>query len=241
MGDFMHHVLNLELTEEFAIPEKEINTRLHRIALEYKRLVNLLPISPRGRRQIVNPLRNASGFLNKQGRKDYPAFSPQQRLQLIEQYAEENAAIACEYLGRKDGKLFYDPLPDPDEDWQPYDELLEEDARIINEYLIVNHLQTMEIIAGGILRAQGAPQIEVKKAALRLLPGIDPEIFSKVLEVGLNSAQEGNLGSQTDIDGIYDSRTWKTGWVINRIYNKTPALIRKPFLACAKWFYRRLK
>jgi hypothetical protein len=203
--------------------------------------VNLLPILKIKQKKTENPLRNVSGFLKEQGRKDYPVFSPQQRLELIEQYAEENAAIAREYLGREDRKLFYDPLPDPDEEWQPYDELIEDDARLINEYLADHHPKALEIIAEGILKAQYVPQIKVKRAALRLLPGIDPEIFSKALEAGLHSIQENNPDLKNKLDEIYNSRIWKAGWIVNRIYNKTPKVIRKPALACAKWLHKIIK
>jgi hypothetical protein len=46
-------------------------------------------------------------------------LSPLRRLQLIEENAADYAYIAKEYLGREDGRLFYDPLPDPDEPWEP--------------------------------------------------------------------------------------------------------------------------
>lgn len=46
-------------------------------------------------------------------------LSPARRLQLIEQNAADYEYIAREYLGRPDGRLFYDPLPDPHEPWEP--------------------------------------------------------------------------------------------------------------------------
>lgn len=42
---------------------------------------------------------------------------PQLQLQLIEENMADYEYIAREYLGRKDGKLFYDPLPDPNATW----------------------------------------------------------------------------------------------------------------------------
>jgi hypothetical protein len=46
-------------------------------------------------------------------------LSPQQRRDLIESFEESNAKIAREFLGRKDGRLFYAPLPDLQEPWEP--------------------------------------------------------------------------------------------------------------------------
>ncbi|WP_295399093.1 hypothetical protein [uncultured Thiocystis sp.] len=45
-------------------------------------------------------------------------LSPARRLQLIEENAADYEYIAREYLGRDDGRLFYDPLPDPNEPWE---------------------------------------------------------------------------------------------------------------------------
>ncbi|MDP2901793.1 MAG: hypothetical protein Q8N96_01595 [Methylovulum sp.] len=44
-------------------------------------------------------------------------ISPKLQLQLIEENMADYEYIAREYLGREDGKLFYDPLPDPDTPW----------------------------------------------------------------------------------------------------------------------------
>lgn len=46
-------------------------------------------------------------------------LSPQSRLALIEENSDDYEYIAREYLGREDGRLFYDPLPDTNESWQP--------------------------------------------------------------------------------------------------------------------------
>ncbi|MTW22674.1 hypothetical protein [Allochromatium palmeri] len=46
-------------------------------------------------------------------------LSPARRLQLIEENAADYEYIAREYMGREDGQLFYDPLPDLNEPWEP--------------------------------------------------------------------------------------------------------------------------
>ncbi len=243
LSDFLYHVLGLELTDEFTLPEKEVNTRLHRVVVEYKRMINWLPLFPAERRKTGNPLREVSIFFSQQGRKDYPVFSPRQRLELIEEYAAENAAIAREYLGCRDGRLFYDPLPDPSEDWQPYDQLLEDDARTINEYLAGHHPEAMEIILRGILAAVSpCGSNNAREAALRLLPGIEACRIHSVLVNGLTSPGNGQTAwvSRDKVDEIYASRAWKAGMVLNRIYNKMPAIIRKPALAAAKGIYQML-
>jgi hypothetical protein len=55
--------------------------------------------------------------------EDYSIFSPQQRLDILARYQPQYEAIAKKYLGRSDGRLFYEPLPDPSEPWEPYEGL----------------------------------------------------------------------------------------------------------------------
>jgi len=54
-------------------------------------------------------------------------LSPARRLKLIEKNAADYEYIAREYMGREDGRLFYDPLPDPNEPWQPPDPLTQQE------------------------------------------------------------------------------------------------------------------
>jgi len=53
----------------------------------------------------------------------YDLLSPQERIKILEKYDTINQTIAREYLGREDGKLFFEPWPDPDEPWEPYEGL----------------------------------------------------------------------------------------------------------------------
>ena len=43
--------------------------------------------------------------------------SPAERLQMIEENLDDYRYIARTYLGRADGALFLEPLPDPDAAW----------------------------------------------------------------------------------------------------------------------------
>lgn len=43
---------------------------------------------------------------------------PSLLLSIVNKYADDYSYIAREYLGRKNGKLFYDPLPDPSMPWK---------------------------------------------------------------------------------------------------------------------------
>jgi hypothetical protein len=137
-SDFLHYVFGLKLTDEFLLPERDHNPRLHRVALEYKRFLNFLPLPMEQKRDALEPLHQYSQQLYSQKRDDFSLLSPSQCLEMIQQYAESNEKIAREYLGRKDGRLFCDPLPDPNEPWKPYPGLLSKDdikqiSRLITE------------------------------------------------------------------------------------------------------------
>jgi hypothetical protein len=59
-------------------------------------------------------------YYQKESFKPYSFLSPKERISILERYEKSNQIIAREYLGRVDGRLFYAPLPDPDEPWTPY-------------------------------------------------------------------------------------------------------------------------
>jgi len=55
--------------------------------------------------------------------EQYQILSPQERIDILSFCDADNQFIAREYLGRDDGRLFYEPWPAPDENWKPYDGL----------------------------------------------------------------------------------------------------------------------
>jgi hypothetical protein len=50
-------------------------------------------------------------------------ISNKRRLEIIHDFESINKKIAEKYLNRPSGELFFDPLPDPNEEWIPYDEI----------------------------------------------------------------------------------------------------------------------
>ena len=61
-------------------------------------------------------------------------INPKSQLAILREYMSGNEKIARDFLGRTDGQLFYESLPDPDEDWQPYTGVPPEDvARMLAE------------------------------------------------------------------------------------------------------------
>lgn len=111
-------VIGLDLEPEYKIPDGRVNPSLDWNTIEIIRLCNeQFSDDRRFHRWLIRALNK----INKAdpSRKQY-LLSPQQRRDLIERCAESNEKVAREYLGREDGVLFYAPLPEPDEPWQPY-------------------------------------------------------------------------------------------------------------------------
>ncbi|KHD08079.1 hypothetical protein PN36_16180 [Candidatus Thiomargarita nelsonii] len=52
--------------------------------------------------------------------QDYDPLSPQLRRKIMDCFQADNEAVAREYLGRRDGQLFYEPLPNMAAPWKPY-------------------------------------------------------------------------------------------------------------------------
>jgi hypothetical protein len=63
----------------------------------------------------------------KQSFDSYRFLSPEERRSILEKYAASNAKIALDFLEREDGRLFYEPLPNPSEKWMKYKGLTVED------------------------------------------------------------------------------------------------------------------
>jgi hypothetical protein len=200
-ADVLHYGPGLVLTDEYVLPKKDPNTRLHPVVLEYKRLVNHLPLTIQEKAMTVLPLRELSGRLQESGRPDYSVYSPQQRLAMIRCYEPFYRKIARDYLGREDGNLFYDPLPDPKEAWQPYHELTKEDARSINDFLAAEHPAFLSLIRRGITTACLSGNTEMKAAAALLSPGIA-------------------------LDGCSGSKRLTLMMAARTVYNKMPVSVR---------------
>jgi hypothetical protein len=237
-SDFMHHVFNIDITDDFILPSRNANTRLHRIVLEYKRLINFLPNTGQYNRKVVGTFQRASEWLVSQNIGDTPMFSVKEKREALDLNYVHYSRIARGYLGRKDGILFTAPLPNLIDNWQPYSELLEEHAKLINEFIACQYPDVMIMIINGIFGSQLSCSMEVRQAAIKLLPGIPSELIYDAIGANLN---RNHFSIMTDeISEIYASRTWKVGKVINQLYNKMPTRLKKPALFISKKAYNKL-
>jgi hypothetical protein len=122
-ADFMRHVFDQEIAGRYALPERDQNARLDRDALEFKRIINRLEGLKEHKLQIGKYMIKYCESIDPRIKEAFQAhglLSPQQRIQLLQAFAEGNAWVAREYLGRPDGTLFLEPLPRAEDPWTPY-------------------------------------------------------------------------------------------------------------------------
>jgi hypothetical protein len=55
--------------------------------------------------------------------KNHRLISPLKQVEIIEHYKEVNKEIALKYLKRQSGILFFEPIPNIDENWKPFEDL----------------------------------------------------------------------------------------------------------------------
>lgn len=102
-GDVCHDFLMLAglNAEAFRCPEEIPNTRINRDLLEFQRLLNRLPLSAQEKRQFHKQLMElTTATANSRLFDDTPPLAAAERRVLLSEYAEGNAQVAREYLGR---------------------------------------------------------------------------------------------------------------------------------------------
>ena len=115
--DFLESV-GLTPNDQYSVPKGRTDRRLNRDFVEILRICNShFKDDPGFHRFLVQSLDEINPKLDEEKKR---MLSPQQRRDVIARYAEPNAKVASEYCGRTDGRLFYAPLPDPDEPFETY-------------------------------------------------------------------------------------------------------------------------
>ena len=137
ISDFLDNVFGINNIDEFFLSKNDSNPRLGRDILEFKLLLNRIVADL----EIVNrllPLLLKYSMSKKSDCRepisDHHLLSPQQRFEIIKRNKDVYKKIAVNYLGRNDGNLFFEDLPDVNEKWVPYNGLSPvECMRIISE------------------------------------------------------------------------------------------------------------
>lgn len=129
-SDFLK-ILNLDLTNEYQVEKKVVNPSLTTEKMEFTRYLNMLGL-PIGFRTQLSRLVVKSALESNEVSlfRKQDLISPQQAKKLLVQYEPGNQAIAKEFLGREDGKLFYDEVAE-DPNWKPFPGLTKDVAERI--------------------------------------------------------------------------------------------------------------
>jgi hypothetical protein len=93
-----------------------------------------------------------------------------------------------------------------------------------------------------LLKSACAGEGVARQAALRLLPGIEPQRIHSVLDRSLASAAEKADGLLPDKDsGQMDMpQVWRAGLIALGLYRRMPAFLRQPAIWIAKRIERRM-
>jgi hypothetical protein len=170
-SDFLN-ILELPMTEEYERLPKRINTAYRMEALEFMRLLNFLPLDI-NTIQVDHLLQSYSECMGTEGDWPYSLMSPVDRRKLIEYFNEANAVIARDYLGRPDGRLFYEPLPDTNEPWKPYPGLSVNQVRQIASYLAREDYRLSKQIGLAITQVFDTQDKYIQKAVSTLVAGFE--------------------------------------------------------------------
>jgi len=109
-------LVGLEWSGTFKRLKKNANPRLPAESIEYMRCINCLVSDKKKRKLIKNQLLNYSAAKFEDGTEalfyNHSLFNPSQKHALVQRYDMSNQRVAREYLGRENGCLFQEPLPD---------------------------------------------------------------------------------------------------------------------------------
>lgn len=98
-----------------AQPMPDTNPELNRSSLEAMRRLNSLTLDAEIRATLLQRLHSIDASPPSQ----HSMLSPARRLRILDRFKESNAELARKFLGRKDGRLFFDPEPRASDPWEP--------------------------------------------------------------------------------------------------------------------------
>ena len=110
ISDYLE-TIGVELNDEFRLPEETLNHGLAGNFVEMKRLLNGIKEYQKMENFMRGPMTYASDHHlehNPEGKTNM--FTYEEQMDFLKRYEESNARTAREFLGRKDGVLFREPI-----------------------------------------------------------------------------------------------------------------------------------
>ena len=143
-------LIGLERTDEYGLPSEDTcNISFDPDITELLRLYDLRKFPASGGYESLSWVKRIlmetfDRDTLERRREDPPMLSPAQRLEVLEKYDASNQAVARDYAGIEDGKLFQAPWPDADEPWESYPGLRVEKIAPLLMHIIVKQEQAIE-------------------------------------------------------------------------------------------------
>lgn len=174
--DFLN-VLGLELTDDYRIPQKNLNPSLSRDAFEYSYCINRLPLTKEEVFSFSEILLAFSGRLGKDAIfLPHNIFSQKERIALMKEYLEGNTRVAHEYLDRSDGTLFYKQLLESNKEDELFKGLTDERVIEITRYILDHSSYLAMTLRNGIIKGLQSDNSDEQEAAKKLSPVLMFEI-----------------------------------------------------------------
>ncbi len=164
-------IFSIPVTDDFVVSNANFNPHLSRDALEFNRLINTVFDHQTSPYVFSSVLTQYTLYeMKKYGsdKREQGLFAPQKCCEVLAKCEEVNRTIAREYLGREDGRLFYDEPPAADESWEPYPGLSEEKAEDIIRFIFENNPQLAQRLYRAFAEAEGSDPylLEAKRVLL---------------------------------------------------------------------------
>ena len=176
LNDFMHHVLNLEMSDEYIVSGDNANPRLSNSCTEFKRLLNnIFPDVEESSKfnAVLLKYSEAEDHSSKEIFSSEPTLSPKTRREILQKCKGTNTMIARNYLGRDDGILFYEPIPEDDHGWESKNELSEQKIADIAQFIKEHNPHLMEKLREIIIKNLDSSKGRLRKAAIKLQPVLE--------------------------------------------------------------------
>jgi hypothetical protein len=169
-NDFMHRVFGFDIDDGYRCAERNSNPRLSLSAMEYKRLINNLIPDAAKSCQFNETLLWYSRLVDRTADKMFSGqsiLSPEERLEILRKYEPANQMIARKYMGRRDGKLFYEPIPTNGQEWAERT-ITDEELAAISQFILEHSPRLLTVVRNSIVTAQASDDSNRKEIAMRL-------------------------------------------------------------------------
>lgn len=167
IADFLH-ILGIPRSDpDFKSVSKSIsNPSMPLELILFRRLLNPILLENKRRKFFLFPEKILINYPSSKKADDL--FPPRERLALLERFADGNAAVAREYLGREDGTLFPEKRPDPDTPHQPFPGCTEAELASVFAALVKDAPYRAVWVLGLVERALKSKDTKVRAAAEHL-------------------------------------------------------------------------